>query len=157
MLKARQHQEKVRQDKYQRQEIHRKEAHRRVQECQWENEWQYEKEVRQRLRLHQNTLVTDLHCTVHNTCKYKTCLLNTVLYNYNWLKPCKEILIEIHGRSIKMAHCYINPDVRFLIHYQNIKMTTAPRYQVRCMDTGLWILMNPYTVHTGISLRTNYI
>jgi ribosomal protein L14E/L6E/L27E len=118
MLKARQRQEKVRQDKWdQRQgEVHREEARRREQERQREDEWQREEEERQRLGLHWDTLVADLHCTAHNTREYSARLLNTVPYNYNWLKPCEEIPIEIHGRRAKTTRCYINPYVRFLIH-----------------------------------------
>ena len=74
-----------------------------------------EEEARQRLGLHWGALTADSHCTAHNTREYWARLLNAVPYNYNWLKPCEDIPIDIHDRSIKTTRCYINPHVRSFI------------------------------------------
>jgi ribosomal protein L14E/L6E/L27E len=116
-LKARQHQERVRQDEWeQRQRVIRQdEAQRREQERLREDQWLREEEERQRLGLYWGELVTDSHCTAHNSREYRAQLQNTVTYDYNWLKPCEEIPIVIHGRSIKTTRCHINPSVSPLI------------------------------------------
>jgi len=77
--------------------------------------WQREEEARQRLGLHWDAPIADSHCTAHNTREYWARLLDTVPYNYNWLKPCEDIPIDIHGRSIKTTRCYISPYVRSFI------------------------------------------
>ena len=114
-------QERLREEKWQREwdqkqkNIRREEAHRREQERLREEKWQREEEERQKLGLYWDVPVADSHCTAHNTREYWARLLNTVPYNYNWLKPCEDIPIVIHGRSIKTARCYINPYVSSLI------------------------------------------
>lgn len=70
-------------------------------------------EATQRLGLYWDTLIADSHCTTYNTREYWARLLNTGPYDYNWLRPCQDIPITIHGRSIKTSRCYINPSVRF--------------------------------------------
>jgi len=87
-------------------------AQKREQERLREDQWQYEEEERQSLGLHWDNPVADTHCTAHNTREYRARLLNTVPYTYNWLKPCQDIPIVIHGRSINTTRCYINPNVQ---------------------------------------------
>jgi len=50
------------------------------------------------------------HCSAYNTRYYRARLLNTVPYNYNWLKPCEEKPITIHNKSIRTTRCEINQD-----------------------------------------------
>ena len=80
-----------------------------------EDQWHREEEERQRLGLHWDLPIADSHCTAYNTREYSARLLNTVPFEYNWLRPCEDMPIIINGRSIKTARCYINPDVSFLI------------------------------------------
>jgi len=112
-LTARHHEEKVRQDEWdqKQRDIRREEAHRREQERLREEKWQREEEERQKLGLYWDVPVPDSHCTAHNTREYWARLLNTVPYNYNWLKACEDIPIVIHGRSINTTRCYTNPYV----------------------------------------------
>jgi hypothetical protein len=119
--------------------------------------WQRKEEERQKLGLYWDAPVADSHCTAHNTREYWAWLLNTVPYNYNWLKPCEDIPIVIHGRSIKTTRCYINPYVSSLIIIRVQGVTVTVRSQERCMDIGLWTLMNLYVVPFGISFMTKYV
>jgi ribosomal protein L14E/L6E/L27E len=114
---ARQHEEMVRQDEWERSQknIRREEAHRREQERRREEEWQLEEEKRQRLGLHWDTPTADSHCTAHNSREYWARLLNTVPFDYNWLKPCQDIPLVIHGRSLNTTRCYINKYVSSLV------------------------------------------
>jgi len=112
-LNMRKHQEKVRQEEWEQmqKEIRREEAQRQEQERLREEEWQREEEERQSMGLHWDLPIADSHCTAHNTREYWARLLNTVPFEYNWLRPCEDMPITIHGRSIKTTRCYINPDV----------------------------------------------
>jgi len=76
-----------------------------------EDQWHREEEERQRLGLHWDLPIADSHCTAYNTREYSARLLNTVPFEYNWLRPCEDMPIVLNGRSIKTARCYINPDV----------------------------------------------
>jgi hypothetical protein len=116
-LAARKRQEKIRQDEWERSQknIRREEAHRREQERRQEEEWQLEEEKRQRLGLHWDTPIADSHCTAHNSREYWARLLNTVPFDYNWLKPCQDIPLVIHGRSLNTTRCYINKYVSSLV------------------------------------------
>jgi hypothetical protein len=117
LLEYRKHQEKVRQDEWEKRqrEIRREEADRQEQERLREDEWQREEEERQRLGLHWDTPIADSHCTAHNSREYWARLLNTVPYDYNWLKPCQDIPLVVHGRSIKTTRCYVNEYVSSFI------------------------------------------
>ena len=116
-LNMRKHQEKVRQEEWEhmQKEIRGEEAQRQEQERLREEEWQREEEERQSLGLHWDLPIADSHCTAYNTREYSARLLNTVPFEYNWLRPCEDMPIVLNGRSIKTARCYINPDVSFLI------------------------------------------
>ncbi|KIM74485.1 hypothetical protein PILCRDRAFT_79991 [Piloderma croceum F 1598] len=109
-LEARKRQEKIRQDEWERsqKDIRREEAHRREQERRREEEWQLEEERRQTLGLHWDTPIADSNCASHNSREYWARLLNTFPFDYNWLKPCQEIPLVIHGRSLNTTRCYIN-------------------------------------------------
>ena len=72
-----------------------------------EEQWQREEEERQRLGLYWGHLEADAHCTAYNTRSYRAQLLNTVPYQYNWLKPCLEIPIDIHGKSVRATTCEV--------------------------------------------------
>jgi len=113
-LKMRKLQEKVRQEEWEQtqREIHREETQRQEQERLREEEWQREEEKRQSLALHWDQPVADSHCTAYNTREYWARLLNTVPFEYNWLRPCEDMPITVHGRSIKTTRCYINPYVK---------------------------------------------
>jgi len=80
-----------------------------------EEQWHREEEERQRLGLYWGNLEADAHCTAYNTRHYWARLLNTVPYQYNWLKPCQDIPIDIHGRSVKATTCEVKDDVSFLV------------------------------------------
>jgi len=69
-----------------------------------EEEWQREEEHRERLGLYWG-MPEAMQCTAYNTRDYKARLMNTVPYRYNWLKPCEEIPIVIHNRSILTTRC----------------------------------------------------
>jgi len=114
-FEARKRQEKKRQDEWERsqEDIRREEAYRREQERLRENKWQLEEEKRQTLGLHWDALIADPHCTAHNSREYWARLLNTVPFDYNWLKPCQDIPLVIHGRSLKTTRCYINENVSY--------------------------------------------
>ena len=75
-----------------------------------------EAEERQRLGLHWADLEEDTQCTAYNTRDYKARLLNTVPYEYNRLRPCQEIPIVIHGRSIRTTRCEIDQDVSYRLY-----------------------------------------
>ena len=110
MLEARRQQEKERQSEWD-----RRQGQIRENEREREDEWQREEEEREKLGLYWDSPVADLNCAGHNTREYWARLLNTVPYNYNWLKSCEDIPIDIHGRSIKTTRCYINPLVRSFV------------------------------------------
>ena len=115
-LEARQRQEKIREEKWERRQrdIRREETRRREQERQREDWWQREEEARQKLGLYWDTPVADSHCTAHNSREYWARLLNTVPFDYNWLKACQDIPLVIHGKSLNTTRCYINPYVSSL-------------------------------------------
>jgi hypothetical protein len=115
-LEARHRQEKRRQDEWERRqrEIRREETQRQEQERLREDEWQREEEARQKLGLYWDTPVADPHCKAHNSREYWARLLNTVPFDYNWLKPCQDIPLVIHGRSLKTTRCYISQSVSSL-------------------------------------------
>jgi len=73
------------------------------------DKWRREEEEVQRLGLYWDEPIADSHCTGYNTREYWARLLNTVPYDYNWLKPCEDIPIIIHGKAMKASRCYINP------------------------------------------------
>ena len=79
-----------------------------------EDWWHREEEARQKLGLYWDTPVADSHCTAHNTREYWAHLLNTVPFEYNWLKACQDIPLVIHGKSLNTTRCYINPHVSSL-------------------------------------------
>jgi hypothetical protein len=130
-ISERKRQEKLRQDSWQRElEKHRldeqlrmdnpelemrgrqrQEKQRQENECLQEEQWQREEEERQRLGLYWAEPEPNEHCIGYNTRDYKARLLNTKPYNYNWLKPCEDIPITIHGSSIRTNHCEINQNV----------------------------------------------
>jgi hypothetical protein len=78
--------------------------------CQMEK-WQQEEEKMQSLSLYWGEPTRHPNCAGYNTREYWARLLNTVPYDYNWLKPCEDIPIVIHGRSVKTFRCYTNPTV----------------------------------------------
>jgi len=100
-FRERQHQERMRQEEWDK---------RQEQERLREEQWQREEEQRQRLGLYWGEPKANTHCTGYNTRDYRARLLNTVPYQYNWLKPCEEIPIVIHGRSIHTTRCEIKQD-----------------------------------------------
>lgn len=116
-FEERKHQEKIRQDEWEQsqKEIRQEDARRREQERRREEEWQLEEERRQTLGLHWDNPIADSNCAGHNTREYWARLLNTVPFDYNWLKPCQEIPLVIHGRSLNTTSCYINKYVSSLV------------------------------------------
>jgi hypothetical protein len=76
-----------------------------------EEQWQREEEERQRLGLYWANPEPNARCTAYNTRDYRARLLNTLPYDYNWLKPCEEIPIVIHNRSMRTTRCEINLNV----------------------------------------------
>ena len=76
-----------------------------------EAQWQREEEQRESLGLYWAEPEGNAKCTAYNTRDYKARLLNTVPYNYNWLKPCEEKPITIHNRSILTTYCEIYQNV----------------------------------------------
>lgn len=73
-----------------------------------EVKWHREEEERQRLGLYWGEPTPDLHCAAYNTREYWAPLLNTVAYEYNWLKPCQSIPTVIHGKNITTSRCLVN-------------------------------------------------
>jgi hypothetical protein len=126
-FRERQHQEMVRQEEWEQELMQRRLAEqlrikeweqrfetRRRQEKIRQDEWEREEEKRQKLGLYWDTPVADSHCTAYNSREYWARLLNTVPFDYNWLKPCQDIPLVIHGRSLKTTRCYINEYVSSL-------------------------------------------
>jgi hypothetical protein len=111
-LQTRKRQEKVRQDKWEQKQkdIRREEEARQERERLREEQWQRDEEQRQRLGLYWAEPEANARCTAYSTRDYRARLLNTVPYHYNWLKPCEEIPIVIHGRSIHATRCEIKQD-----------------------------------------------
>ena len=109
-LKKKQRQEKAKQDEW----IEREEQQ-RLREHLREKQGLREEEERQRLGLYWADLEEDTRCTAYNTRDYKARLLNTVPYEYNRLRPCEEIPIVIHGRSIRTTRCEIDQDVSYFV------------------------------------------
>ena len=85
----------------------REEVERQEREKKREEQWQREEEERERLGLYWDIPQEDVHCAGFNTRHYRARLLNTVSYNYNWLKPCLEIPLVIHGRNVKASRCEV--------------------------------------------------
>lgn len=81
------------------------------QEREREEWWHHEEEQRQRLGLYWDAPTADPHCAAYGMREYWARLLNTVPYQYNWLKSCEEIPIQIHGRSMNTSRCFIDTDV----------------------------------------------
>jgi hypothetical protein len=159
-LQTRKRQEKVRQDKWEQKQkdIRREEEARQERERLREEQWQRDEEQRQRLGLYWAEPEANARCTAYSTRDYRARLLNTVPYHYNWLKPCEEIPIVIHGRSIHTTRCEIKQDVSLFIPFiTEPKLTIVGRARVRCMGIGVWTLMNLLAVRIGISSRTRYV
>lgn len=74
-------------------------------------QWEREEEKRESLGLYWAEPEGSAHCSAYNTRDYKARLLNTLPYNYNWLKPCQEKPITIHDKSIRTTRCEIKVDV----------------------------------------------
>ena len=85
----------------------RKEAERQEHEKKREEQWQREEEERERLGLYWDIPQDAPHCAGYNTRFYSARLLNTVPYNYNWLKPCQEIPLVIHGKALQASRCEV--------------------------------------------------
>ena len=83
-----------------------------------EEKWQREEEERERLGPYWGELEAAPHCAGYNTREYWARLLNTVPYSYNWLKPCEDIPITIHDRTMKTTRCWSNPDVSCLVSFR---------------------------------------
>lgn len=77
------------------------------------SKWEADEKKRQKMGLHWDVPQAG-PCTAHNTRDYKAQLLNTVPYMYNWLEPCSEIPIVIHGESMQANRCEISSDVSFI-------------------------------------------
>lgn len=58
------------------------------------------------------------HCSAYNTRDYMARLLNTVPYNYNWLKACEEKPITIHNKSIRTTSCEIKDSGEVYGHWR---------------------------------------
>ena len=80
-----------------------------------EEQWHREEEERQRLGLYWGNLEADAHCSGYQTRYYWARLLNTVPYQYNWLTPCRDIPIVIHGKSVNATTCEVKDDVSILV------------------------------------------
>ncbi|KIM79069.1 hypothetical protein PILCRDRAFT_823917 [Piloderma croceum F 1598] len=101
-------------------ELNEKKRHERLRQEEWkktqekerlrEEQWQREEEQRESLGLYWAEPEGNAHCSAYNTRDYMARLLNTVPYNYNWLKPCEEIPITIHNKSIRTTRCEIKSD-----------------------------------------------
>jgi hypothetical protein len=110
-FKKKQRQEKAKQDEWiEGQEQQRLREHLR------EKQLQREDEERQRLGLYWANLEANTQCTAYNTRDYKARLLDTVPYEYNRLKPCEEMPIVIHDRSIRTTRCEIDQDVSCYVY-----------------------------------------
>ena len=128
-FRERQHQERMRQEEWDK---------RQEQERLREEQWQREEEQRQRLGLYWGEPKANTHFTGYNTRDYRARLLNTVPYQYNWLKPCEEIPIVIHGRSIHTTRCEIKQDVSLFVPViTEPKLTIAVRAWARYMGIGM--------------------
>lgn len=84
----------------------REEAERREHVKKREEQWQREEEERERLGLYWD-IPQGARCAGYNTRLYSARLLNTVPYNYNWLKPCQEIPLVIHGKALQTSRCEV--------------------------------------------------
>ena len=76
-----------------------------------EEQWQREEEQRESLGLYWTEPKANAHCSAYNTRDYMARLLNTIPYNYNWLKACEEKPITIHNKNIRATSCEIKVDV----------------------------------------------
>jgi len=73
-------------------------------------QWQREEEGRQRLGLFWDEPKAEDHCLAFGAREYWALLRNTVPYEYNWLKPCKELPAVIQGKSRTTDRCEIKAD-----------------------------------------------
>jgi hypothetical protein len=128
---------------------------RQERERQREEQWHREEEERQRLGLYWDNLEADAHCSGYRTRYYWARLLNTVPYQYNWLKPCRDIPIDIHGRSINATTCEIKDDVSLFVQSPRPCLMAVNRGLY--MGVGEWISMNLLAHPTGFSSRTKCV
>ena len=84
---------------------------RQEREHQREEQWQRKEEAQQQLGLHWAKPEANAWFTAYNTHDYRACLMNTVPYHYNWLRPCMDIPIVIHNRNITTTQCEISQNV----------------------------------------------
>jgi hypothetical protein len=148
-LKMKQRQEKTRQDEWDERQDQKRLGER------LREQRQREEEERQRQGLYWSNPEANAKCTAYNTREYRARLLNNVPYHYNLLKPCEEIPIVIHDRSVRTTRCEIGQNVSpVVVCMGESKLIAAARAWVRCTDIGVWILMNPHAPHIGINSRT---
>ena len=119
-----------------------------------EEQWQREEEERERLGLYWDNPQGDAYCAGFNTRHYSARLMNTVSYNYNWLKPCLEIPLVIHGRDVKASRCEIQV-TSFIIGVEVMDLISVIVSRVRalCMDIGPSTSTNLFVRPIGINLR----
>jgi hypothetical protein len=128
---------------------------RQERERQREEQWHREEEGRQRLGLYWGNLEADAHCSGYRTRYYWARLLNTVPYQYNWLKPCQDIPINIHGRSIHATTCEVKDDVSLFV--QSLRTCLMAVIRGPYMGIGEWNSMNLLAHPTGFSSRTKFV
>lgn len=86
-------------------ERERREEQWRREEEKREEQWHREEETRQRLGMYWDRPLKDWQCMGYNTRHYWARLMNTVPYDYNWLKPCEEMPLILNGRSVTTSRC----------------------------------------------------
>lgn len=106
-------QEHIRELEWERQ-VEQKRAIEHLQEKEWEEkreqerireeQWNLSQEQRERLGLYWDQPSAG-RCIAYGVRDYRAQLLNAAPYNYNWLQPCQDMPISIHGSLHTASRC----------------------------------------------------